>query len=204
VTDGPIIAEVMTKGDRMGAYRFRGGARGVHERRRSAVVAICAAIVAMVVGLTASAVRADSLDAPTGPVLLTVTGNIQHRNGPDGAAFDRAQLEALGVVAVVTETHFHLGPQEFEGVPLKAVLDHVGAAGETLRAQALDGYDVDIPYSDAADFDVLLALRWNGEVMRPRNKGPIWIIYPLRAHPETNNEIYSARSVWQLETLIVE
>ncbi|VFB10773.1 oxidoreductase molybdopterin binding subunit [Aeromonas salmonicida] len=34
-----------------------------------------------------------------------------------------------------------------------------------------------------------------------RNKGPLWIIYPLSEYPELNKEVYHSRMVWQLTAL---
>ena len=37
--------------------------------------------------------------------------------------------------------------------------------------------------------------------MTLRNKGPLWVIYPLTDHPELNKELYHSRMVWQLTAL---
>ncbi|MFQ1877342.1 hypothetical protein ACK36J_07910 [Aeromonas veronii] len=37
--------------------------------------------------------------------------------------------------------------------------------------------------------------------MTLRNKGPLWIIYPLSDHPELNKELYHSRMVWQLTAI---
>jgi hypothetical protein len=137
-------------------------------------------------------------------IILTIQGEIDRSKHPNGATFNREALLALGVEKLETETHFTKGLQHFEGVRLRKVLESVGAKGKILTATALDGYSVDIPLEDAARFQVFLALKWNGAVMRVRNKGPIWILYPITQFPEVNSEIFSARSVWQLKTLTVK
>lgn len=147
---------------------------------------------------------AAQLEPPTDPVVLTIDGAITNTNGPTGASYDRAMLIGLGIETVATTTHFTQGNQNFEGVRLRKILDAVGARGSILTATALDGYSVDIPIEDADRFEVFLAMKWNGAIMRVRTKGPIWIIYPISRFPETNNEIYSARSVWQLTKLTVK
>lgn len=137
-------------------------------------------------------------------VVLTIEGEIDRSRYPNGAHLDRAALLALGTEKLATETHFTKGMQRFEGIRLRKLLDAVGAKGKVLTTTALDGYSVDIPIEDADRFQVFLALKWNGAVMRVRNKGPIWIIYPITEFPEVNTEIFSARSVWQLKTLTVK
>ena len=40
--------------------------------------------------------------------------------------------------------------------------------------------------------------------MGVRDRGPMWIIYPWSEHPEISDEIHHGRSIWQLESLVVE
>lgn len=148
--------------------------------------------------------RADNALADSTSRILTVTGKIAADRYPSGATFDRDALIALGLEKLETETHFTKGMQSFDGVRLTALLNAVGADGTILTATGLDGYSVDIPIEDAARFNVFLALNWNGAVMKVRNKGPVWIVYPISQFPEVNTEVYSARSVWQLKTLAVK
>jgi hypothetical protein len=146
---------------------------------------------------------AEPLPQPSGEVLLSVAGAIETTNAEGEARFDRAMLEALGMERLETSNPFEPGVHVFEGPRLSAVLDRVGARGSTVTAKALDGYEIDIPFSDAADYGVLLAMRWNGETMTVRRKGPIWIVYPVDQNPELNIESFSSRSIWQLSRLTV-
>jgi hypothetical protein len=50
---------------------------------------------------------------------------------------------------------------------------------------------------------VLLAVRMNGQLMRTRDKGPIWIVYPWSGHPELDDFLTREKSVWQLNALHV-
>lgn len=151
----------------------------------------------------ASLAVADPLPAPSGPVILTVDGAIANTNKNDKATFDRALLESLGMTALATSTPWEPGVFTFEGVLLSTLLDKVGAKGKTLIAQGVDGYQVDIPVEDSRAYDVILALKRDGHWMSVRDKGPVWIIYPIDRHPEIRNEFFSARSVWQLARLTV-
>ena len=149
------------------------------------------------------ALAQDPLPSPTGPVILTVEGAISMTNTGATATFDRGMLEALGMRTLQTSNPFETGQHEFEGVLLRDVLDRVGAKGELLTAFALDGYTVEIPVSDAAAYDIILAMVWNGKPMRVRNKGPLWVIYPVDHHKELRSERYSNRTIWQLKRLVV-
>lgn len=40
--------------------------------------------------------------------------------------------------------------------------------------------------------------------MAVREKGPIWVIYPMNDHPELRSDTYNDRLVWQLKEISVE
>jgi hypothetical protein len=153
--------------------------------------------------LSEPSVAAATLPEPSGPVLLTVTGRIAQTNAPGEARFDRAMLEALGLRGLRTSTRFTDGVRAFEGVGLRAVLDRVGARGTQLEVRALNEYMVRLPLADLV-FEPLLAMRMDGEPLLPRNKGPIWIVYPRDEYRALQDERYDARWVWQVNRLHVE
>jgi hypothetical protein len=147
---------------------------------------------------------AQPLPRPAGEVILTVDGAIENKNGPDGALFDRAMLEALGLQRLRTSSPWTDGVVEFEGVPARAVMRAVGARGQRVIASALNDYQVDIPLEDFEDYPVLFALKMDGHELTVRDRGPIWIVYPRDDYPELRNERVNARWVWQLSGLTVE
>jgi len=161
-----------------------------------------AAIVTMLQALPGSA--SDKLEKPTGPVILTVEGKIARTNAGKEARFDRKMLEALGMHTLKTSNPFDTGIHTYEGIRISDLLKKVGADGDTLVAYALDGYAVEIPVADTVKYPAMLAMVSNGKVMTVRNKGPIWVVYPIDKYPELKDEKYSSRSIWQLERLIVE
>ena len=137
---------------------------------------------------------------PTDAVILTVTGDIAHKDGKP-VEFGREALEALGLHRIQTSTPWTDGISIFEGVLLSDLLDHVGARGSVAHAHALNNYEVDIPVEDFRRYPVLLALRRDGHELDRRDKGPIWIVYPRDAHPELQTAIINSRWVWQLDRL---
>jgi hypothetical protein len=155
------------------------------------------------VGWCGVAAAADPLPAPTGPVLLTVSGAIEQTNAPGEARFDRAMLRSLGVATMRTTTPWTDGVKTFEGVPLRAVLDRVGAHGTELRASALNDYQVTIPVGDLA-YGLLLATSVDGEVLTRRDKGPLWVIYPREGFGVIQNYRTESRSIWQLYRIQVQ
>ncbi len=154
--------------------------------------------------LSLTSADADDLLPPTGKILLTVTGNIGNTTDGTQAQFDRAGLEALGMQTLDTNIACVEGVQHFEGILFSSLLNAVAANGNIIKATALDDYSVEIPMSDIESYHVILAMKWNGKTMRVRDKGPIWVIYPIDQHPELSSEVYGGRSIWQLVTLTVQ
>jgi hypothetical protein len=145
----------------------------------------------------------SDLPQPDGRPILTVTGHIDVTNRAGQAVFDRDLLKTLPQKRVVTATDWTEGDQVFEGPLLSDLLTRISADGAELRATALNDYSVTIPFSDAAEHRVLLALRRNGEAMRVRDKGPIWVIYP-RQSAGSGPGLHNEKMIWQLRQLHVQ
>ncbi len=138
------------------------------------------------------------LQPPTGRVLLTVSGDIEHANVGDMAQFDREMLLALGTHTLRTTTFWTDGVKEFEGVLATDIMKAVGARGTTINATALNDYVVEIPISDFEKYGVLFALKMDGELLTPRDKGPIWPIYPRDDFPELQNRAADKKWIYLL------
>lgn len=143
------------------------------------------------------------LATPAGRPVLTISGNISRTNGDGVAAFDIAMLEALPSHTIQTTTIWTDGVQTLTGVPLKALLDEVGAAGRTLRATAINDYAIEIPMSDAVEGGPVVSYLRNGALMPVRDKGPLWIVYPYDDDPAFRTEVIYSRSIWQLNRIEV-
>lgn len=148
--------------------------------------------------------RAKNLNLPKGKVILTVSGKIHSTNRADAADFDLEMLEALGTESLSTTTSWTNGIQEFTGVPLHRIMSAVGARGKTVEAIALNDYTYDIEIEDFSRFPVILATKLNGKTLRVRDKGPLWIVYPLDDFTESERIQMERRMVWQLRQLIVK
>lgn len=144
---------------------------------------------------------AAELPAPTGPVVLTVAGEIANANVDGTAQFDMEMLDALPGRETVIETPWYEGTKSFSGPLISAILDAVGAEGATLRVTALNDYSAEIPRSDVEEYPVILATRVDGEKMSLREKGPAFVIYPFDVAPNLYNEMIFGRSVWQVTAL---
>ncbi|MCC7048080.1 MAG: molybdopterin-dependent oxidoreductase [Alphaproteobacteria bacterium] len=118
-------------------------------------------------------------------------------------AFDRDGLEKLPQHVVATSTPWSNGVTTFTGPRLRDLLARAGADGKTVSAVAINDYKVSFPAADAQKYDVIVAIKRDGAYMPVRDKGPLWIIYPLDAMAELRNAETHAKMIWQLKTLIV-
>ena len=147
---------------------------------------------------------AAGLDQPKADSILTVSGKISVTNAQATAQFDRAMLEKIGMVSFTTMTPWYKEPVKFEGVPLKKLMAAVEAKGEKIVAVALNDYSAEVPMEDIAKYDVILALKRDGEYMTPRDKGPLFIVYPYDSNPDLKNQKFYSRSVWQVAKIEVK
>src|SRR5258708_2760784 len=167
------------------------------------IARLCARTAAGLV-LMAGVALAATLPQPQGKALLEVSGTVANTNAPEKAVFDLAMLEGLGVTKTQTSTPWTDGRPVFEGVLMRVLLDNVGAKGTTVTAVALNDYKVDIPIADFAQYPIILAYKMDGQELKVRDKGPLWIIYPQDDFPDLKNKQTQAKWVWQIKELRIK
>lgn len=124
--------------------------------------------------------------------------------GPLLAGFDMGFLKSLPQRTFVSKTPWYKDSVSFTGPLLRDVLAAAKAKGALIHAVALDEYQAKIPFSDAQDYDVILAHQINGETLTPKNKGPLFVVYPYDSKPELQTVRFYERSIWQLKALRIE
>jgi len=147
---------------------------------------------------------ANTLPAPSGRVILTVDGRIGTTNAPAKAVFDREMLESLAQGTIRTHTPWFEGVRRFEGPLGTALLEAVGAEGTRLVITALNDYSVVVPIEDLKNHGVVFALKLDGQYLRVRDKGPLFLVYPFDDNPDLRNEMIQSRSIWQIKSIRVE
>ncbi len=177
--------------------RMQGPMEGWYAAGRKGLCRVVAAL-AFLIGL-ALLPAGGVARAEDGPVLV-VSGAIE---GGAPVSFTRAELTALGMTSLTTETPWMADEVLFEGPLLRDLLKRVGATGDRIEAVALNNYRVEIPLSDATGYDVILAMRVGGKDMSIRDRGPLWLIYPWSGHEELRQELYYSRAIWQIREIIV-
>ena len=144
---------------------------------------------------------ARALDAPRGPVLLSVTGALTHTNEASAAAFDMALLATLPRHSFSTKTPWFPTPHKFTGVLVRDLLEAVGSRAGTVRAVALNDYRADMPTDELIRNGAMIAYLFDDQPMPVREKGPLVIIFPFSDRPELRNAVHYSRAVWQLRSL---
>src|SRR5260221_3978701 len=157
--------------------------------------------LAIAILLVGWAALAGTLPAPQERSILEVTEKITTTKAGTGAECDLPMLERLGISRLKTATAWTEGQPVFEGVLVRDLFNQVGASGEKVTVVALNDYKVDIPMSDFKNFPVILAYRMDGQALRVKDKGPLWIIYPADDFPELNNKQTQNKWVWQVKEI---
>lgn len=132
--------------------------------------------------------------------ILTVTTE----NADTEMAFTRDELLELPQHQLVTATTVTDGASQFEGFLIRDLLETSVSEGDTVVATALNTYQIEIPFSDFEKYDVIGAMSMDGNILSPRDKGPVWIVYPRDDHAELQDIRYDTRWVWQLVSLHVQ
>tara|TARA_R110002110_G_scaffold56163_12_gene159888 strand:- start:1844 stop:2398 length:555 start_codon:yes stop_codon:yes gene_type:complete len=165
---------------------------------------VTALILGLLLLLPTNAAISEQLPKPAGEIVLTVTGQIENTNRDGAADFDMAMLEALNATEINTKTHWTKGASVYRGVKLKTLLSHLGAEGKTLNATALNDYRVAVPIAPMINADAIIAYRQDGDYMRVRKYGPLWIVVPAEKNqPVDGTYRLNAFLVWQLRKLEV-
>jgi len=122
-------------------------------------------------------------------------------NGNDSTLteFTLAELKAMPQTEIVTSNEFVDDVELFSGPLARDVLIKVGGgSATTVTMTAANDYQVDIPVHEFFDYDAILALSMDGQPFSMRDKGPIWVIYPMSDFPELQDPVYNSRLIWQL------
>jgi len=149
--------------------------------------------------------QADTvLPAPTGRVILEISGAIEKHTTDEAAQFDLNQLKALPVGEITTSTPWTDGVTTFVGVSFEHLLTHVAAQGDTMRVTALNDYTATMSAQDLIEAGAILAYAKDGKRLTVRDKGPLWVIFPFDANEAYQTDAYWSMSVWQVKSISIE
>lgn len=108
----------------------------------------------------------------------------------------------FAAISFATRTDYTDGEALFSGPLAREVLgeDALRAARVAVMTAAND-YTVEVPVEDLLEYDVIFATRMNGLPLSRRDKGPVWLMYPIDRHEELRNPAVNSRLIWQLERI---
>lgn len=154
------------------------------------------ALVAVILMVAAAGIAALAESAP----MLTLRNASAGHN--EEVQLTEADLLNLPQVTITTNTEWTDGPADFTGPLARDVVKVIGI-GEATEAHmvAANDYSVDIPLEDFMAYDVVLAMFQDGERLTLRDKGPIWVMYPIGDHPELDDPLTNTKMIWQLTTI---
>ncbi|MCP5169596.1 MAG: hypothetical protein H6999_07555 [Hahellaceae bacterium] len=111
----------------------------------------------------------------------------------------REQIDALPQHLVDSSQAGREG--RFRGPLVRDFLAWAGVKSSEIEITAFDDYVVQIPRTLWEDYDSIFATVRNDEVMRIRDKGPLWLIFPWDTRPELRDERYYNLSIWQIKMI---
>ena len=167
------------------------------------VLALAVSLMA-VSPMAASPAAADPLPSPEGPVVLTITGETDAANSPEGVKLDLATLRRFPEREIRTTTYWHEGEQHFRGVSALALLEALGVREGVIEARASDDYTVRIPLEALKAYEPVFALELNGDGLEDEAEGPVWLVFPYDEMTPEERERYTAWSIWALEQIKIE
>jgi hypothetical protein len=158
----------------------------------SGMPAVIRRVASSVVALTllAAAASAQTLLTLTNPSLPAASGQIE---------LDEAALKALPQHTLKTKNEFVTGVAEFTGPLASDVIALIGRSNANIAVMtAANDYSVEIPLGEFTKYEVIFAMTMNGVPLSRRDKGPIWVIYPMDQYPELQDPSFNNRLIWQL------
>lgn len=149
-------------------------------------------------------VAAQPLPAQPAAGALRVEGAIAPRAGVRHLDLSVEALEELPQRTLTTHVPWTKVAHAYRGPLLRDVLRLAGATGSSLKALALNDYQVLIPVDDALRYDVIIATRIDGEPVPVRKLGPLLVMYPFDADPVLKDRHFYERAIWQLKSIVVQ
>ena len=114
-------------------------------------------------------------------------------------------LQAMPTTEVSTQTIWTDRKHRFSAVSVQTLLNElqVPDSAKTLTMVALNDYSIEVEIATLIQHNAFIAFAMDGETMRIRDKGPLWVLYPFSDQPEINIPPFQAHAIWQLKTLII-
>lgn len=148
---------------------------------------------------------AMALGAPQGPVILTVSGNVNTEGTAAGKVeLDLSLIQSLPQHEIVTSNPWVDKPHHYKGPKVADLLAALDAKGKSITLTALNSFQIKVDWETVKRYDPILAWQDDGITMRVRDKGPLWFILPLDQYPELKQSAFTDMMIWQLSALDIQ
>ena len=131
----------------------------------------------------------EGLSAPTGDVILKVTGDIAGGNVGDECQFDTAMFDQYAVDQTLDDPWMGDG-LEYRGLLLSDIWELCGGSDEATTAVmvANDGMTINIAKEDLDAWPIMVAYQVDGENLVDELGGPVKVVYPAEAGETYNDD----------------
>ncbi|WP_158021035.1 oxidoreductase [Chromobacterium sphagni] len=139
------------------------------------------------------------------PVILTVSGSIAKLTNKKSRIYEfrESDLRALKQHSIVTKTSW-TPESTFSGPLIDDVLKTVGASGSRVKLFALNDYAYTLNRDELEKYNVILARSINNKRLEIKDRGPLWLMYPLPDMPAAERgPLLDAKLIWQVNRIVV-
>jgi len=125
---------------------------------------------------------AEVLPAPSGDLILTVTGDLDAPNVGDECVFDADLFDDYAITQDMDDPWMGDG-LDYRGVTLATIFELCGgsADAETVTLVADDGMTLEIAAADLKEWPIMVAYQVGGEDLPVELGGPVKMVYPADA-----------------------
>ena len=128
----------------------------------------------------------------------TLANSLLIKAGDQQWQFTADQLLNISSKQILTSTSWTEGEQTFTGLPLRDLLSHLQLMQGQLQITAINDYQISAPISELLSYDAFIAIKRNEQLLRIRDKGPFWLVFPWTQRPELKRREIDILSIWQI------
>ncbi|CAG9298005.1 putative pterin-binding protein [Celerinatantimonas diazotrophica] len=138
------------------------------------------------------------------PIILTISGHIRPTLSVRKVNFTLNDLQKFPQYIYKTTNRWVDKPHQYKGPLLADILKSVHAESPRLTLVALNDYRVNMDMSKVIKYKPILAWSDDGKTMTVRDRGPLWLMFPLDSYPKAlKNTGMNTYMIWQLRKIIV-
>ncbi|MCJ8313075.1 MAG: hypothetical protein HRU38_13085 [Saccharospirillaceae bacterium] len=115
--------------------------------------------------------------------------------------YNVAQLLEVQNKELTTLTPWTKGEPTFKGLDLITLLQKHNIKSGQLTFTALNDYTITITVKDLIDAQAFLSMYQDNKILRVREKGPFWLIFPWSYRSELINTTVSSWAIWQIKSI---